>query len=261
MTPGSLFDDEKALEKLDGLGYKVLQAISYSSPPPMPNSLSNPHRFVCSDGNKYWLKSRCQNGLSAELIAGRIGQKLAAAPKVAVVNLDPLLVENIPACQHLTGLVVGVFEVPDSINLKDIPTLSPGLTFPPRVIDAASRARVVAFHTWFGFSDCQMFVGLGNGKVVTADLGGCLGDVVTQTNPTLTVLDIPGLPSNHGSQGDCVNAAVEAIESLTDDDILSAAAAMPGEPRWSGDRPQRLARAKWLAGRRSKVRGVLEQWK
>ena len=259
MAVGPIFDNENQLEKLDSSGYKVLDAILYDGPPPQP-SLSNPHCFVCIDGNKYWLKAGSQYGLSSELIAGRIGHKLNAAPNVAIVNADPRLVVNIQGAGHLTGLLVGISNVPDSINLKDIPVVAPGMTFSPQVIDANARARAVAFHTWFGFNDTQLFVGLSNGKVTSADLGGCFADVSSPADPVLTVLDIPGIPLNHGSQRDCVNDAVELIESLTDDDILGAVAGMPAEQRWNSDRAHRLAIAKWLAERKLQVRKVLEQW-
>jgi hypothetical protein len=65
------FMDRDDLLRLDAQGVEQLLALAYAGPP-RAGSHSTPHAFVCSDGKTYWVKRSAQQGLVAELVAGRV---------------------------------------------------------------------------------------------------------------------------------------------------------------------------------------------
>jgi len=131
----------------------------------------------------------------------------------------------------------------------------------PKQVDAEARARVVAYQTWVGVGDTQCMINLQNGVIVSIDHGELFSAVDRPTDPALTVVDLPGLPHNHGAESQLVAAACGQIESVSDDELLDAVACIPTGAQWRSERPRRLKIAQWLAHRRGKVREVLKGWK
>ncbi len=256
----SIFDDTNRLAVIDAQGYRIIEAISVAQSPPV-NSLSNPHSFNCLDANEYWAKSRAQDSLESELIAGRLAVLLGIGPVTEVIHVPRELTQNHPTASHLFGIIVGIRNVPGCINVKNIAQIAPGLQLTAANVDSATRARAVAFHTWLGLEDPQILLDLGNGKVTSIDHGGCFRDVGNQADPALIVIDIPGVARNHGCEAGCVKEAVERIESTDDTDIMNAIARIPNEPNWNADPNRRLAIGRWLSRRRPLVREVMRQWK
>src|SRR5712691_9442470 len=97
----------RELEQLDTEGYVVLDAITHSRPPPA-GSHASPHEFVAIDGRTYWNKRNAQQGLVAELVAGRLGAQTGAAPMARVVRTTPEVMPHDGSANHLLGIGVGV---------------------------------------------------------------------------------------------------------------------------------------------------------
>jgi hypothetical protein len=74
------------LAELDSNGVDNLDAIKYDRPPAQ-GSHASPHAFVASDGRTYWVKRQAQQGLVVELVAGRLGAAIGAAPMARVVTV------------------------------------------------------------------------------------------------------------------------------------------------------------------------------
>ena len=88
-----------------------MESIGYDRPPP-GGSHATPHAFVCVDGNTYWIKRKAQQGLVAELVAGRLGAIVGATAPGVIANVVP---EAMPADNppnHLLGLGVGSRDEP-----------------------------------------------------------------------------------------------------------------------------------------------------
>lgn len=257
----AFWDDESKLRPLDARGLTVLDALTLS-PLRASSGYTAPFPFVCVDGETYWAKADAQRGLTAELIAGRIGGQLRMAPMSAIVRIVPEVVAQEPNAQRLVGVRVGSRHAGnDAFNVKDIAQFIQGGTLLPSRIDEASRARAVAFQTWIGLQDAQLFIDAATGRVVSADHGECFQDVVSLTAPTLIVTAIPGIPQNHGSDSKHVSAAVSAIEGFTDQQLLEAVSRIPSGAEWQSDLTRRFAIGKWLAYRRDNLRVVVEAWK
>ena len=68
--------DSSLLERRDRAGYVVLDALTMANLARRPRSSAswaNPSAYICVDGGTYWLKAAAQQGLVAELVAGRAG--------------------------------------------------------------------------------------------------------------------------------------------------------------------------------------------
>lgn len=111
--------DADALAALDADGYTVLEAVSYDRPPPRP-SHATPHAFVCVDGNTYWVKRGAQQGLMAELLAGRLGKASGSAPPAQIVRVVPETMATIPnPPTQLVGVGAGILDEPKMENASD----------------------------------------------------------------------------------------------------------------------------------------------
>jgi hypothetical protein len=75
--------EQNALSALDARGYTVLDALAHGGLGRTTHAA--PNTFVCSDGKTYWVKGRAQQGLVAELIAGRLADKVGAGPSARVI--------------------------------------------------------------------------------------------------------------------------------------------------------------------------------
>lgn len=260
--------DSEALKSLDDQ-VEFLHAVAHEKAPPS-DSLANPHAFVCSDGRVYWVKREAQQGLSAELIAGRLARTTGTGPDARVVHVSE---DALPWHDHqlatdlsgrLTGVCVGIADVPAAANFKkELPQLLGGRTLKPSEVDAASRALVVAFHTWLHVRDTQALITLPDGRLHSADHGDCFGDLSTR-NPSLVAMKLPCVQdeSNIGRQAALVEAAADAIEAVTDEQLLRATSRIPDtdSPAWNASQSRRLEVARWLSDRRGKVREVLLNW-
>ncbi len=249
--------DLAALAAADGKGYEVLEALSpegRKSP-----TFSTSHTFVCVDGKTYWVKASAQQGLVAELICGRLAARVGCGPIARIIRVTPEAVPPDGSANHLIGVVVGSEDERDCVNTRDLTSLAP--TFDPKLVDASSRALVVAFQTWIGIGDTQVMVNTRTGRIRSIDHGECFTATAAATDPTLTVLEVPGVPRALSNDEASVNSAVERLENVTEQQLVDAVARIPlGDP-WKSPASRRLEIATWLAARQPKVRKVMETWK
>lgn len=244
-----------ALEKLDNQGVTIHWAIQYGEPPPI-SSHASPHSFVCRNGKVYWVKATAQNGLAAELIAGRLAKLAGAGPDAQVIYVSIGIVPQ--AAQHLVGIVVGIEEQRGTINARQLQQLvTQGLG--AGLADASSRARVVCFQSWIGVSDSQVLVNPTHGLVYSIDHGAAFGNLDPQ-EPVVVVTQIPGISDDLGRSRADVDSALKTIERISDADILGVVSCIPEEVAWNADRGRRLQIANWLASRRGQLRKVMSTW-
>lgn len=250
---------QETLAALDRTGYVVLEAIHYGGVAPR-STFARPSTFVCIDGNTYWVKNTAQQGLVAELIAGRLGDKVGASPVARIIRVSREALPPTGEASHLEGLVVGTQDIPGSVNARDLEPFIRDGTFQPGLVDPISRARVVAFQTWLGVGDAQVLLSLTDGAIFSIDHGDCFGTVGTRSDPAITVTSIPGVPNLVGKDVSSVEAAVRRIESISDRDILEAVTRIPAGGPWRSPVDRRAEIGHWLADRRGRMREVMEQW-
>lgn len=251
--------DQESIAKLDDKGYRPLLAHTpgLESAP----SSTKPRTFVCDDGKKYWLKASAPSGLAAELIAGRLAKALGAGPGAQVIFVPTAALPVDGSAAHLQGLVVGLENELNVVNRDQLAALAAGM-FDRKLIDAGSRALSVAFQTWIACGDGPQFlVNTTTFAVRSIDFGDSLPVGAPGGTPALRVAPIPGVDQAFGSDPKHVEAAVRAIEGVTDQQIVAAVARVPDEPGWNGAIGRRVSIANWLAERRSKVREVMKSWK
>lgn len=252
--------DADELSKLDFPGYTVVEAITHGG---LPTSATHarPTAFVCLDGKTYWLKAKAQQGLVAELIAGRLAVRCQAGPLARIVRVTKEAVESVPDADHLQGVVVGIEDIKGAVNARDLKPFKISGEFQPEMLDAASRARVIAFQTWIGVQDNQVLIQLANGFIHSIDHGDAFGDTSADTDPSIVVTKIPDVPDDLGKGTEDVSAAVDRIEAITDGALLQDVANVPGgEDPWRSPADRRLRIAEWLAFRRGRLREVMETW-
>lgn len=251
------------LAELDQAGVEIIDAIAYDrSPPRDTSSLARPHAFICEDGKTYWLKRRAQNGLGAELIACRLGHKLGASPNAIPVRLFDGLSPDGVDVSHLVGIAVGIEDVKDAENVKHITNLLKDVGLDPSTIDAASRARVVAFQSLIGVGDTQVIIQFSTGKILSIDHGDVFRDQTLSSfsEPSVTLREIPGVPSDVGRDRSLLMAEVARIESLTDTDLLKVVSRVPDEEGWNANRERRFRIFEWLLHRKRRLREAIDQW-
>jgi hypothetical protein len=178
-----------------------------------------------------------------------------------VIRVTPESCAGQPDLDHLHGVVVGTVSQQDCVNARDLAPLIGEGQFEPGTIDSESRARVIAFQTWLGVSDCQVLVQVTSGKVLSIDHGDCFGvvDDLT-TTPSVVLTEIQGVDPNVGRDAGAINDAVTRIESVKDEHLVEAASRVPSGGSWQSPVSRRLAIARWLAVRRDILRRAMEQW-
>ena len=196
--------DTDHLAELDAEGYTTLLAIAYGRAPKQ-GSLAYPHAFVCNDGATYWVKRfqhatfqsgatdlppGAQEGLVAELVAGRLGSSLDAAGSAVVVEVPNALRRPDGSTAHLEGVGVGISDQSGMENLRYLADQVPGGTLDPERLDEPSVARVIAFQSWLGADDTQIMVDLRNGRVFSVDHGSYRAFSSPDPAPVVA----PGLP-------------------------------------------------------------------
>jgi hypothetical protein len=128
----------------------------------------------------------------------------------------------------------------------------------PTKLDAGSRARVITFQTWLGVEDTQILLALQTGRLLSIDHGAWCSDPSSRTSPVIG--PTPGVPDHFARERTIVEAALERIENLKDEELLAAVAQMPEGPEWNASRDRRLALAEWLAWRRQSLREAIRRW-
>jgi hypothetical protein len=247
------------LTNLDGHGYEVVEMITHDGR--ASGTLSDSNTFVGIDGKVYWVKAISQQGLVAELVAGRLAARLGVGPPTRIVHVP---VEAIPSSgqgNHLVGLGVGSEDMAGTVNTKNLGQILGPAVFEPKSIDGRSRTMVTGFRTWIGAAgDPQALVNLQDGTLYSIDHGDCFADVTNQTDPVVTVVAIPSVPDDVGKDEYSVKAAVRRIREMNDSVILEAVARMPFGGPWQSQVDRRLQIAQWLAYRRERIEEVMHKW-
>jgi len=259
---GELFSvglDPAALNALDRRGYVVLEAIAHAGLQ-SAQTHARPNAFVCIDGKTYWLKSNAQQGLVAELIAGRLAARVGAGPMAEIIRLTREALPPGGIADHLMGVVVGSEDHPGTVNARDLQPFISGGTFDAGLIDPVSGARVIVFQTWLGLGDTQVLIRIADGRVLSIDHGDCFGATGTHSDPTVVVTSIPGVPDNVGKEWKYVEPAVGLIETINDKVLLESVARVPGGEPWRSPVDRRIQIADWLAHRRGRLREVMRTW-
>jgi hypothetical protein len=245
------------LRALDTAGFESILALAYARNPRQQTHAS-PHAFVCSDGATYWVKSRAQNGLSAELIAGRLAGKLGVGASAKIVEVPAQALPPRGAADHLLGVGVGSRDL-GGFNPRELHEfLAEGHSFDAGVVDPASRASAIVFQTWIQAEDSQVLIDAATGRVVSIDHGAALGG--GEGDLTVIVTDIPGVAPTLGKDARLLRRAVESIEALTDKDLLRFCACIPDSPNWNASTEHRLQLAQWLRNRQTRLQEVISAW-
>jgi hypothetical protein len=249
---------QERLNELDRRGYQVLEAIRHAGG--HSSSYSAPNQLVAIDGRTYWVKGHVQQGLVAELVAGRLARRSGAGPEAAILHVTREVAEEGQIPTDQLGLVVGSRDEPNTVNARDFGNLAPDLSFRATGIDGPSRARVIAFQTWLGVGDAQVLVRLTDGHVMSIDHGDAFGATASQDRPTLIVADIPGVPPEVGRRKGDVMVAVNQIQSISDMDLINDVARVPAGAAWRSPATRRLEIAEYLASRRDQLEEVMSEW-
>lgn len=252
-------DFDRILRGLDRNGPAILEASHFAN---LGNyaTYANPALFVCEDNQKYWCKFLSQNGLAVELIAGRLGAKIDASPMARVVQVSEIASEGVPPEVRGTGLCVGTVDIPGATNARDLISYGPDFGYLADCLDQQSRARVIVFQTWIGVEDAQVLVDIPRQKVYSIDHGKCFSDPLHSGDPSLVVVDIPGVPSDLGKDRALVLPVVDQIEAMQPAAVLEAVAGIPDATGWNSSFTRRLHIARWLLDRQRNLRSVIQLW-
>lgn len=248
-----------ALEALDRQGYVVIDLIGHDGA--QAATLSRANRFIAVGGRKYWAKVDAQQGLVAELVAGRLAARIGAGPDSEIVRVAPEAIAQGGPGEHLTAsLGVGSADLPDTINTKDLPTFLGAGSLPADSVDPRSRTLVTAFRSWLGVGDPQVLVNLKNGSVHSIDHGDCFASLNTPSDPIVDVASIHSISSDLGRDRRCVDAAVAKIASVSDHALVDSVSRMPVGGAWRSPVDRRLRIAEWLSHRRDRMEEVMNKW-
>ena len=247
------------LTALDRHGYNVVDSLTVVGQPTRTHS--RPCALICADGETYWVKGAVQQGLVAELVAGRLAHLAGAGPQAKIIRVTPESCVGPVDLSHLFGVVVGTLDQNGMVNARDLALFLANGQFAPGAVEAASRARVVTFQTWLGVQDTQVMIDLTNGKVVSIDHGDCFASTSDPAQPSpIMVVEIPGVGADVGRDATVVLDALARIEAITDRQLIEAVARIPSGDPWRSPTARRWEIASWLAARRDSLRGVMSQW-
>jgi hypothetical protein len=247
--------DFQRLDDLERRGYTVLEAVAADTRT-SADTFSRPTTFICIDGRTYWVKGTVQQGLVAELVAGRLAARVGAGPAARIVRVTAEILP--PAGQpDQVGVVVGIEDIPDTVNARDLGAT--GAVLPGAGIDAPSRALVTAFQTWLGVGDTQVLVRVDDGHVFSIDHGEAFG-LLAPTDPTPVVVPIPGVDDRIGRRPGDVLPAVARIAGVTDRELMDAVAGTPAGGAWRSDLTRRREIVEYLAYRRDRLQEVMDAW-
>lgn len=249
---------QERLNELDQRGYQVFEAIRHAGG--HSATFSAPNQLVAIDGRTYWVKGHVQQGLVAELIAGRLARRCGAGPEATILHVTPEVAEEGQIPTDQLGLVVGSRDEPNTVNARDLGNLAPDVSFPATGIDGPSRALVVTFQTWLGVGDAQVLVRLTDGHVLSIDHGDAFGSTSSRERPVPIVTDIPGVGPDVGRRKGDVMVAVNRIQSISDMDLINDVARVPAGAAWRSPAARRLEIAEYLAFRRDLLEEVMTEW-
>lgn len=253
MASGNVQDPiASALHGLNMQGLSSLVALTWAGFAPVETT-SKPAKLICSDGHAYWVKSSVQDGLIAELVAGRIAAYLNAGPDANVIIVDEALGAYLTPPD--SGYMVGIRDVSDAVNARDVHTL--GVPHLLGMIDGASMARVIAFQTWLGILDNQLMI-LPDGTVVSIDHGACF-DERSMLNPMM-VRFVPGVYFGVAKKREYLEPVIRQIEAFTIDNLITAVSRVPEDVRWNSSPDRCVKIIRFLEARKTQVRAVLEGW-
>ena len=71
---------------------------------------------------------------------------------------------------------------------------------------------------------------------------------------------IPGVADSVGHNEELVDAALQRVERLRDEDILAAICGIPVGTEWNAMADRRRSIGEWLAVRRDNLRAPMEAW-
>lgn len=246
------------IRDLDRNGYHVLDALSHDGR--RSETLSHTCVFTCVDGKGYWVKAEAQQGLVAELIAGRLAALTHAGPAVRIIRVTAEAMSPGDECNHLVGVVFGSEDMPSTENSKDLGKLIADGSLDPSTINHLARARVVAFQTWLGIGDAQVLVRLTDGQLFSLDHGEAFGTASDRSDPVPVVADIPGIDESVGRKRGHVIQAVAEIERISDAQIVAFAAQIPSGDPWRSPAERRTTIVEYLIHRRGKLQEVMTKW-
>jgi hypothetical protein len=203
------------------------------------------------------VKRRAQDGLGAEFGGNRIAALLSVGPATRVIEIPRAALPADGRLDYLAGLQLGTYQLDDVMNDDELRKFAP--TLDADRIDWWSWARVVAMQTWLYVGNPQAVLRLTDGQIFSVDHGMCFAELV-RGGPTGVV--VPPLHGVAGTPFDsrCVSAAVEAIESILEDDLIAAMAEIPEDQAWRMPLDRRIRIVDWLLDRQFGVRKVLEPW-
>jgi hypothetical protein len=210
-----------------------------------------------------WVKAKAQNGLSAELVTGRVGEQLGVAPGASVVLVPRAALASDGTSNHLEGLNVGTFEIVGSVNGRHLADLNPN--FDAALLDPESWAKASVFQTFVESGDTQVLIEVSNGRIWSIDHGDALSSAYLSQPPatvSLTQRDVEIMNQRVDmvAQGPAALEMVEQIEGLSDDDLLEAVVGIPEGGSWGSSEETRFNLWQALKTNRSLIRQVIEQW-
>jgi len=244
---------------LDAQGYVVIEALTIAGLSPSPTA-SRPNAFVGIDGKTYWVKAGVQQGLVAEVIAGRLASRVGVGPAARILRVTTDALPSDGSANHLEGVVCGIEHLEGVVNCKDLSPLIANGQFTAGAIDPASRAKTVVFQTWLGVGDQQVLVNLTNGRVSSIDHGDCFGHLANAVPIDLVIAPIPGVSDSVGRDRLLVESAVSLIEGVSDRELLGVVSQIPSGDAWRSPTDRRLAIGEWLAVRRDNLRVAMGRW-
>jgi hypothetical protein len=246
------------LRRLDAAG---IDALTARAPAPMDSAptYSVPRAFLCSDGGVWWLKSKAQQGLAVEVVAGRLAKLVGAGPGASPVYVGSDAIAGQLGLLRFEGHVAGIEHRPGVESSKRLARLmgGGGIAMP---VNGFSRALVVTFQTWLHVADPQVLINILTGEVETYDHGDTFGQLLKGPPSAVVIARIPGVADHFGLGRAELDAAVRRVEALTELEILWAVSGLPDRPGWRASFARRLAIAEWLIRRQGRLREVLMGW-
>ncbi len=210
-------------------------------------------------GDTFWIKPQAQEGLGQELFGGRLASAVGVGPEVFVIEVSALAVPRDGSLNRFIGTMLGVHHLSGVENARDLGPAIRGGRFSTKNVDMASWAAVTAFQTWINAEDSQVFIGMGDGAVYSADHGGCFKELLPGRPQRIVTPDIPGFESGR-CDWSLLAGPAQRIASLPESVLLEAAANMPETGPWRTSFAQRIAMVEWLIKRQPDLQEVLRRW-
>jgi hypothetical protein len=195
-----------------------------------------------------------------EFVVGQLAAMVGAGPKAEVVTVSASALPVDGSLARFQGVGVGSIDIPEAMNFSELRELVGHDAFNGSFVNAASRARVVVFQTWVNATDEQVVVRLDDGMVFSIDHGDCFRTLEPGAPTRIVVAEIPGISGDVGREWKHMMPAVEAIQALSDEDILGVVAGLRDEANWQAPFERRLAVARWLIKRRDRLGEELVKW-